>query len=95
MADSLDREGKKIAILAKLARKTKIGMDYIPKEKAYSKIPSHARGNLDNVLDEMHRDGLIEYHKRKNCISISPGSISEVTDLIEDEVPAYIIDMLE
>ena len=95
MSDSLDREGKKIAILAKLSRKTKIGMDYIPKQKAYSKIPRHARGDLDDILDEMHREGLIEYHKGKNCISINPSSISEVSDLIKDEVPDYIIDMLE
>ncbi|PSG98538.1 MAG: hypothetical protein BRC29_00235 [Nanohaloarchaea archaeon SW_7_43_1] len=95
MNDSLDREGKKIAILAKLGRKTKIGMDYIPKEKAYSRIPGHARGELEGILDEMHKDGLIEYHKGKNCISINPNSISEVVDLIEDEVPSYVINMLD
>jgi hypothetical protein len=95
MDDSLDREGKKIAILSKLARKTKIGMDYIPKEKAFSKIPGHARGDLDDILNEMHREGLIEYHKGKNCISINPNSVSEVVELIEDEVPQYILDMLE
>lgn len=95
MNDSLDRKGKKIAILAKLGRKRKIGMDYIPKEKAFSKIPGHARGNLDAILDEMHGDGLIEYHKGENCISINPGSVPEVVDLIEEEVPKYILDMLE
>lgn len=95
MDDSLDREGKKIAILSKLGRKRKIGMDYIPKENAFSKIPGHARGNLDDILDEMHRDGLIEYHKGKNCISINRNAVSEVVDLIEDEVPDYILDKLE
>ena len=94
MDDSLDRGGKKIAILSKLGRKRKIGMNYIPKEKAFSKIPGHVRGNLDDILDEMYRNGLIEYHKQKNCISINSTSISEVVDLIEDEVPKYILDML-
>lgn len=95
MTDSLDREGKKIAILSKLARKRKIGMDYVPKKKAFSKIPGHARGDLDDILDEMHREGLIEYHKGKNCISINTKSVSKVVDLIEDEVPNYILDKLD
>lgn len=95
MDDSLDREGKKIAILSKLARKTKISKDYIPKEKAFSKIPGHARGDLDDILNEMHRDGLIEYHKGKNCISINRNSVPEVAEIIEDEVPDYILDMLK
>jgi len=95
MDDSLDREGKKVAILSKLGRKRKIGMDYIPKEKAFSLIPGHARGDLDDILDEMYKDGLIEYHKGKNCISINRNFIPEVTELIEDEVPDYILDLLE
>lgn len=95
MSDSLDKEGKKIAILSKLARKTKIGMDYIPKEKAFSKIPSHARGNLDTVLEELHRNGLIEYHKGKNCISLNPKAIPQSVEKIQDEVPSYITDRLK
>lgn len=95
MSDSLDKNGKKVAILSKLARKTKIGMDYMPKEKAYSKIPSHARGNLDEVLEEMHREGLIEYHKGKNCISLNPKTISKTVEKIKEEVPSYITDRLE
>jgi hypothetical protein len=69
---SLDKQGKKIAILAKLARKTKIGMDYIPKQKTYSKIPSHARGNLDTITEELHKEGLIEYHKGKKMHITKP-----------------------
>ncbi|MFB6099957.1 MAG: hypothetical protein ABEK16_01670 [Candidatus Nanohalobium sp.] len=95
MSDSLDREGKKIAILAKLARRNKIGMNYIPKEKAFSNIPSHARGDLDDILDELHGNGLIEYHKGKNCISLNPKSIDEVVERIEEEIPNYILDRLE
>jgi hypothetical protein len=94
MNDSPDREGKKISVLSKLARKRKIGMNYIPKEKAFSKIPSHARGSLDDILDEMHKDGLIEYHKGKNCISLNPKSVSDVIEIIEEEVPNYIIERL-
>lgn len=94
MKDSLDREDKKIAILVKLARRNKIGMNYIPKEKAFSKIPSHARGNLSDILDDLHRSGFIEYHKDKNCISLSPNSIERTVERIEEEVPNYILDRL-
>lgn len=95
MSDSLDREGKKIAVLSKLARRNKIGMNYIPKEKAFSKIPQHARGNLKDILDELHGNGLIEYHKGKNCISLNPKSIDNVTEKIQDEVPDYILERLD
>lgn len=95
MSDSLSRGGKKIAILSKLARRSKIGMNYILVEKSISKIPTHARGNIRSIIDEMHRDGLLEYHKNRNCISLRPESISRVVDMIEDEVPDYIIEKLK
>ncbi|MFB6209227.1 MAG: hypothetical protein ABEJ56_03745 [Candidatus Nanohaloarchaea archaeon] len=91
----MDSEEKKIAILAKLARKKKLGMNYIPKEKAFSKIPSHDRGNLDSILKEMRRNGLIEFHKNRKCISINPGAVPEVIEPIGEEVPDYIIERLE
>ncbi|MFB6245867.1 MAG: hypothetical protein ABEJ03_05990 [Candidatus Nanohaloarchaea archaeon] len=94
IGNSISREEKKIALLAKLARKQKIGMNYIPKQKSYSKIPSHARGGLDGILDEMWRDALIEFHKGRKCISINPGSLDEVTSMIEGEVPDYILKKL-
>jgi hypothetical protein len=95
MKDSLDREDKKIAILVKLVRRNKIGMNYIPKEKAFSKIPKHARGNLNDILDNLHRNGLTEYHKDKNCISLNPKSIEETAEKIEEEVPNYILNRLD
>ena len=94
MSDSLGKQGKKIAILAKLARRTKIGMDYLPKEKVLGRIPKHARGDISTVLDEMYREGLIEYHKGKKCISINPNSVEKVTRMLEGEIPDYILDKL-
>lgn len=70
-------------------------MNYIPIEKAISKIPSHARGNIENIIDEMHKEGLLEYHKNKKCISLRPKSVSQITDMIKDEVPDYIIKKLK
>ncbi|MFB6294297.1 MAG: hypothetical protein ABEI97_00910 [Candidatus Nanohaloarchaea archaeon] len=52
---SLTRDEQKVAVLAKLARRKNIGMDYIPVEKALGRIPSHARGDIDDVLDGMYR----------------------------------------
>lgn len=95
MSDSLSKQEKKIAILSKLARRNKIGMNYIPVEKTVSRIPTHARGNIENIIDEMYKDGLLEYHKNKKCISLRPKSIPKVVDLIKEEVPDYIIEKLK
>ena len=80
MSDSLSRKGKKIAILSKLARRNKIGMNYIPIEKTVSKIPVHARGDIGDIIDEMYKSGLLEYHENKNCISLNPKSVNRVID---------------
>lgn len=95
MKDSIAREEKKIAILSKLARRNKIGMNYVPIEKTVSKIPSHARGNIGDIIDEMYKDGLLEYHKNKNCISLRPKAVPKVIKMIRDEVPDYIIEKLK
>ncbi len=65
-------------------------MNYIPIEKTLSKIPSHARGNIGDILDEMQKEGLLEYHKNRNCISLRPEAVSKVVDMIKDEVPDYM-----
>ncbi|MFB6295085.1 MAG: hypothetical protein ABEI97_04960 [Candidatus Nanohaloarchaea archaeon] len=91
----LSRDEQKIAVLAKLARGRNIGMDYIPVEKVLGRIPSHARGDIQSVLDEMYRERLIEYHKGKDCISLNGEQLGRVVDMIGDEVPDYIIDRLD
>lgn len=92
---SLSRREKKVAVLSKLARRTKIGMSYIPREKAYSKIPQHARGGMEDVLDELRQEGLLEFHKNGRCISLNPRSLDRVSEILEGEVPGYILENLK
>ncbi|KXB06186.1 hypothetical protein AKJ51_04095 [candidate division MSBL1 archaeon SCGC-AAA382A20] len=86
------KELAEAAGISKLARRNKIGMDYIPIEKTVSKIPVHARGD---IIDEMYKSGLLEYHKNKDCISLNPKSVNRVIGIIEGEVPDYIIEKLK
>lgn len=83
---------KKKNILAKLVRRRNIGEKYTPKEKTYSGIRKDERGNLSEILDELHKEGYIEYHKGKNCISINRHNKEKVKQYLEDEVPEYLWD---
>lgn len=82
-------EQKKKNILAKLVRRKRVGEKYIYKSKTFSGIPDHERGNLDALLDEMHQEGLIKYHKGKKGISIHRRHKDKVKELLEDRVPDY------
>lgn len=95
MIGSLSRQEQKVAILAKLARRRNIGMDYLPVQKALGRIPAHARGDVRDVLDELYKAEIIEYHKDRDCISIAPGAVGQVADMIADEVPGYILERLK
>ena len=64
-------EQKKKNMLAKLVMRGNVGGNYTPREKVSSGIPKHERGNLESLLDELHKDGFIEYHKGKKCVSIN------------------------
>ena len=55
-------------------------------------IPKHERGNLDNLLDELHKDGFIEYHKGKDCVSINRYHKDKVRRYLDDEVPEFYWD---
>ncbi len=95
MIGSLSRAEQRIAVLAKLARRRHIGMDYTPVQKALGRIPAHARDDIPAVLDELYREGLIRYHKNKDCISIAPGAVGQVVEMIADEVPDYVLERLQ
>jgi hypothetical protein len=92
MAASTDE--KKIAILAKLARHRRIGMNYTPIENTLSKLPAHARGDIQAIIEEMHKDGIIEFHKGKECISLNPAALEEITAILDGEIPPYYLEKL-
>lgn len=83
---------KKKHILSKLVRGRYVGEKYTPKENTYGPIPSHERSNLDDLLDELHKSGYIEYHKGKNCISINRKNKVKVKEFLQDDVPEFFWD---
>ncbi|MFO7793029.1 MAG: hypothetical protein R6W73_08650 [Candidatus Saliniplasma sp.] len=85
-------EQKKKNMLAKMVMRRKVGEKYTPKEKVYSGIPKHERGGLENLLDELYKDGFIEYHKGKNCVSINRHQKDLVKRYLKDEVPEFYWD---
>ena len=87
-----DQELRK-AILAKLWRRGVFGGRYIPVEKALSKIPRHEWDRARENIDQMHKNGLIEFHKGKDCISINPSNKDEVKKVLKGYFPDYVLDM--
>lgn len=85
-------ERKKKNMLAKLVMRGNVGGKYTPKEEVYSGIPKHARGNLENLLDELFKEGFIEYHKGKSCVSINRRQKDMVREYLEGEVPEFYWD---
>ena len=85
-------EQKKKNMLAKMVMRRNVGEKYTPKEKVYSGIPTHERGNLDDLLDDLHKDGFIEYHKGKDCVSINRYHKDKVRRYLDDEVPEFYWD---
>ena len=85
-------EQKKKNMLAKLVIRGNVGEKYTPKGKIYSGIPKHERGNLESLLDELFKDGYIEYHKGKNCVSINRHKKKKVKKYLKDEVPNFYWD---
>ncbi len=85
-------EQKKKNMLAKMVMRRKVGERYTPKEKVYSGVPKHARGNLESLLDELHKDGFIEYHKGKSCVSINRHKKRMVKKYLKDEIPEFYWD---
>ncbi|KXB06611.1 hypothetical protein AKJ51_03355 [candidate division MSBL1 archaeon SCGC-AAA382A20] len=85
-------EQKKKNVLAKLVMRGNVGGKYTPRKKVYSGIPKHERGNLESLLDELHKDGFIEYHKGKKCVSINRYKKDMVKEYLQEEVPEFYWD---
>lgn len=92
MADRFRDEDLKKAILAKLWRKGKFGHSYLPKKKALSKIPPKFRGRAEDQIVEMWKDKLINFEKKKKCISIRVDAKGEVKEMVKGEIPSYYLE---
>ncbi len=79
----------KKAILGSMMRRHIIGMKYKPKKFIISKLAPNARGEINNLLNELFRDGFIEYHKNKNCISLNPKNKKEICNYTKNHVSEY------
>lgn len=71
-------------ILNKLHRQTNIGMNYIPFHDVLQGLKPHQRSMKDAVkaAENLHKKGLIEFHKGKQCISIHRKRVDEVQGII-------------
>lgn len=85
-------EKKKKAMLAKMVIRRQVGEKYKDKRKVYSPIPAHERGNLESLLDDLYKEGYIEYHKGKKCVSINRNKKDKVKEYLKDEVPEFYWD---
>ncbi len=92
MGDEEPQQNFKKAILSKLWRRGVFGGRYIPIEKALSKIPRHDWDKAKDVIEEMHREGLVQLHKNKDCISINPPNKDEVKKLLEGHLPDFVLE---
>lgn len=61
----------KALILHKLRRGRCWGGKYRPIQKVIRYIPPHLRGKAKDLIDEMIKEGFLESHKRKKCVSLN------------------------
>ncbi len=71
-----------------------MGGKYTPKQKTYGQIPKNERGNLDQLLDEMYKNGLINYKKNKKVISINSRAKGKIEKMLKDDLPDYYLKKL-
>lgn len=71
-------------ILNKLHRQGNIGMNYIPFHSILQGLQPHQRSMKDAVraATNLYKQGLIEFHKGKQCISIHRKRVDDVQDIL-------------
>lgn len=82
-----------IDILTKLWRRGLFGGKYQPIEQILSHTPREHHADARNALDDLHQDGLIQYHKNRKCASINPRHKDDVRELLKGKVPDYILNL--
>ena len=88
-----DRNRYEISVLAKMWRRNLFGGKYEPLENLMSDIPKERRDTAKEVFEKLHKDGLIIYHKGEKCASINTSYKEEVKQILDGEVPDYILDL--
>ncbi|MDY6788780.1 MAG: hypothetical protein SVV03_02345 [Candidatus Nanohaloarchaea archaeon] len=92
---SQSRYEMKVSIAAKLWRNKFFGKSYTTIENALSKIPKHDRGKGKKAIDEMYKEGFLEYHKNREmpeCVSTNLNSIERVKKLLKGSLPDFLLD---
>lgn len=80
-----------IPILSKLYRRKLWGKSYTTIENSLSKIPKHNRGKAKEALENLRKEDLVLFHKRKSCVSLNPDRKNEIEQILEDHLPDYLI----
>lgn len=88
-----DRNRWEISVLAKMWRRNLFGGKYEPVEKLMSDIPVERRDEAEESFERLHKDGLIIFHKGKKCASINTNYKEEIREILEGEIPDYILDL--
>lgn len=79
----------RIPILTKLFRNDFWGASYTTVKNCLSKIPKHDHGKAKKEMDDMNKDGLIQFHKRKKCVSLNPSAKDEIEEKLRDHLPDF------
>jgi len=82
-----------VDVLTKLWRRGLFGGKYQPVEQVLSNTPRENHSDAREAIDELHQDGLIEYHKNGKCASINPSYKDEVRGILDGEIPDYVLDL--
>lgn len=82
-----------VSMLAKMWRRDLFGGKYEPVEKLMSDIPTERRGGAKEGLEELHKDGLVRFHKGGDCASINTSYKKKIRRVLRGEVPDYILDL--
>lgn len=89
----MDRDRYEISVLAKMWRRNLFGGKYEPLEKLMSDIPAERRDECREAFERLHGDGLIIFHKGGSCASINTNYKEEAREVLEGEIPDYILDL--
>jgi len=81
----------RISILSKLYRRSLWGKSYTTLENSLSKIPNHNKGKAKEVLEELRKEGLVQFHKRGSCVSLNPNAKEKIEDILQDHLPDYLL----
>lgn len=71
-------------IIRKLVKRDAWGNTYINKHLAMKGILRHLLGFVDEILDELWREGIVIYHKRKECISLNTKRKGRIEKIITE-----------